>query len=152
MAHCVHDAKEGLVTAQDLMTPRPVTVMAQATIAEVWDIMRELDVRNVPVVRDGVLVGILSDRDLGRLNIPGILAAEGADALRKELATPAINVMNSEVIFVEPDTEVTEVVRILIEEKVGALPVVRSETREVVGIVSYIDVLRALQDVLEEEE
>jgi CBS domain-containing protein len=140
------------VTAQELMTPRPVTVIPQATIAEVWDLMRELDVRHVPVVRGGVLVGILSDRDLGHLNIPGILAAEGAEALREELATPVANVMSSEVIFVEPDTEVAEIVRMLIEQKIGALPVVRSDTREVVGIVSYIDVLRALQDLLDEEE
>jgi acetoin utilization protein AcuB len=124
---------------REAITSRPVTVIAQTTIAEVRDLMRELDVRDVPVVRDGALVGILSDRDLGHLNIPGILAAEGADTLRRELATPVVNVMNSEVIFVEPDTEV---VRILIEEKVGALPVVRPDSREVVGIVSYIDVLR----------
>jgi acetoin utilization protein AcuB len=116
------------------MTPRPTTVIPQATIAEVWDLMRELDVRHVPVVRGGALVGILSDRDLGRLNIPGILAAEGADALREELATPVANVMNSEVIFVGPDTEAAEVVRILIEQKVGALPVVHPDTQEVVGI------------------
>ena len=140
------------MTAQDLMTSRPITVIPQATLAEVWDIMRELDVRHVPVVRNGALVGIVSDRDLGQLNIPSILAAEGADALRQELATPVVNVMSSEVIFVEPETEVAEVVRILIEQKVGALPVVQPDTREVVGIVSYIDVLRALQDLLEEEE
>jgi CBS domain-containing protein len=115
------------------MTPRPVTVIPQATIAEVWDLMRELDVRHVPAVRGGVLVGILSDRDLGHLNIPGILAAEGAEALREELATPVANVMSSEGIFVEPDTEI---VRMLIEQKIGALPVVRSDTREVVGIAT----------------
>jgi acetoin utilization protein AcuB len=132
------------------MTPRPVTVIAQTTIAEVWDLMRELDIRHVPVVRGGALVGILSDREVGHLNIPGILAAEGADALREELATPVGNVMNSEVIFVEPDTEMADVIRILIEQKLGALPVIQADTREVVGIVSYIDVLRAFQDRLEE--
>jgi acetoin utilization protein AcuB len=59
--------------------------------------------------------------------------------------------MSSDVIFVEPETEVSDVVGLLLEHKVGALPVIRPDTREVVGIISYIDVLRALQDRLEEE-
>ena len=40
---------------------------------------------------------------------------------------------------------------LLLDHKIGALPVVDEETREVVGIISYVDVLRALQGVLEED-
>ena len=137
--------------ARDLMTPDPLTVTPQASIAEVWDLMREVDVRHVPVVQAGALVGMLSDRDLARLDMARMLAMEGAAALRQELTTPIVNVMSSDVIAVEPETELSEVVELLLEHKVGALPVIQPDTREVVGIVSYIDVLRALQDRLEEE-
>ena len=136
--------------ARDLMTPNPVTVSPRATIAEVWDLMRELEIRHVPVVEDGALVGMLSDRDLARLDVARLLTAEGADALRRELATPVIEVMSSDVIFVELETELSDVVGLLIEHRVGAIPVVRPDTRDVVGIVSYVDVLRAVQDLLEE--
>jgi CBS domain-containing protein len=139
------------VTARDLMTANPATVTPQASITEVWDIMREREVRHVPVVQGGALVGMLSDRDLAALDIARMLAVEGADVLREELARPITNVMSSDVIFVEPETEVSDVVGLLLEHKVGALPVIRPDTREVVGIISYIDVLRALQDRLEEE-
>lgn len=139
------------MTARDLMTPNPVTVSPRATIAEVWDLMRELEIRHVPVVEDGALVGMLSDRDLARLDVARLLTAEGADALRRELATPVIEVMSSDVIFVELETELSDVVGLLIEHRVGAIPVVRPDTRDVVGIVSYVDVLRAVQDLLEEE-
>ena len=138
------------MTARDLMTPNPVTVSPRATIAEVWDLMRELEIRHVPVVEDGALVGMLSDRDLARLDVARLLTAEGADALRRELATPVIEVMSSDVIFVELETELSDVVGLLIEHRVGAIPVVRPDTRDVVGIVSYVDVLRAVQDLLEE--
>jgi acetoin utilization protein AcuB len=144
-------AKEECVTARDLMTANPATVTPQASITEVWDLMRELEVRHVPVVQGGALVGMLSDRDLAALDIARMLAVEGSDVLRGELATPITNVMSSDVIFVEPETEVSDVVGLLLEHKVGALPVIRPDTREVVGIISYIDVLRALQDRLEEE-
>jgi acetoin utilization protein AcuB len=142
---------EEVVTAGDLMTPDPVTVPPEASVAEVWDLMRERDIRHVPVVEGSVLVGMLSDRDLGRLDIARALTAEGADALRRELATAVVNVMSPDVIAIEPDTDLGEVVELLLEHKVGALPVVEPDTREVVGIVSYIDVLRGLYAMLEEE-
>jgi acetoin utilization protein AcuB len=143
---------EELVTAADFMTIEPVTVTPETTIAEAWDLMRERDIRHAPVVQGGTLVGMLSDRDLARLDVPSILTARGADALRQELSTPIVKVMSSDVVVVEPDTELSEVVELLIEHKIGALPVVEPDTREVVGIVSYIDVLRQLYERLGEEE
>jgi acetoin utilization protein AcuB len=113
--------------------------------------MRELEIRHVPVLQGGVLVGMLSDRDLARLDMSRMLVVEGADALRQELATPIIKVMSTDVISIEPDTDLGEIIDLLIEHRIGALPVVQPGTREVVGIVSYIDVLRVLRDDLEEE-
>lgn len=138
--------------ARDLMTPDPLTVTPQASIAEVWDLMREVDVRHVPVVQAGALVGMLSDRDLARVDMARLLKAEGAEALRKELATPIVGVMSSDVISVEPETEVGDVIALLLDHKIGALPVVEAGTREVLGIISYVDVLRALRGLLEEED
>jgi acetoin utilization protein AcuB len=139
------------MTARELMTPDPVTTTPEAQIAEVWDLMRELEIRHVPVVQRGTLVGMVSDRDLGHLNMTRMLTVEGAEGLRQELATPIVNVMSSDVICVEPETELADVVELLLEHKIGALPVVRPDTRELIGIVSYIDVLRGLRDRLEEE-
>jgi len=139
------------VTARDLMTVNPVTATPEATTAEVWDLMREADIRHIPVVQDGALIGMVSDRDLGHLNVGRLLTVEGAEALRRELATPIVEVMNSDVIFVELETELSDVVDLLLENKIGALPVIRPDTREVEGIVSYIDVLRALQGLLAAE-
>jgi acetoin utilization protein AcuB len=136
--------------ARDLMTPNPLTVTPQASIEEAWDVMRELAVRHVPVVEDGVLVGMLSDRDLAQVDIARVLRVEGADALREELKTPIVEVMSSDVISVEPETEVGEVISLLLEHKIGAVPIVEPGTREVLGIISYVDVLRALQDLVEE--
>jgi len=136
--------------ARDLMTADPRTVTPQASIAEAWDVMRELAVRHVPVVEDGALVGMLSDRELAQVDVARLLRFEGADALREEMETPIVEVMSSDVISVEPETDVGEVISLLLEQKIGAVPVVEPGTRDVVGIISYVDVLRALQDLLEE--
>jgi acetoin utilization protein AcuB len=137
--------------ARELMTPDPLTVTPQASIAEVWDLMREADVRHIPVVQADALVGMVSDRDLGRVDIARLLNVEGAGALRDELATPIVRVMTSQVIAVGPEADIGEVIELLIEHKIGAVPVVQEETREVLGIISYVDVLRALQGVLDED-
>jgi acetoin utilization protein AcuB len=140
------------MTAGALMTTHPVTVTPQATIAEALDLMRDLDIRHIPVVESDALVGMLSDRDLPYLNVGALLSDQGAAALRRELATPVIKVMRSDVICVEPETDLSDVIGLLIEHKVGAIPVIEADTRAVVGIVSYIDVLRAVQESLEEDD
>jgi acetoin utilization protein AcuB len=137
--------------ARELMTPDPLTVTPQASIAEVWDLMREADVRHVPVVQADALVGMVSERDLARVDIARLLNTEGAGAVRDELATPIVRLMSSEVITVGPEADIGEVIELLIEHKIGAVPVVQEETREVLGIISYVDVLRALSGVLNED-
>lgn len=139
------------MTANDVMTPNPVTATSKASVAEIWDVMRELEIRHVPVVDNGTLVGMVSDRDLARFDLGRVLAEEGAEALRQRLATPVVKLMTADVIMVDPETGLDEIVDLLLEHRVGAIPVVRSGTRQVVGIVSYIDVLRALREPLAAE-
>lgn len=136
------------MTVSELMTPNPVAVTPQASLADVWDLMRDLAIRHVPVLDRGALVGMVSDRDIARLDLTAVLTLDGAAALRDELARPVIRVMSADVISVETETELADAIALLIEHKVGALPVVRPDTRELVGILSYIDVLRAYQDSL----
>jgi acetoin utilization protein AcuB len=131
------------------MTPDPATVTPESSVAEVWDLMRDLDIRHVPVVQDGALVGMLSDRDLASLDVARLFKDESGEPARRAFATRVVRVMRSDVIFVEPETDVSDIVDLLIENKIGAIPVARSDTREVVGIVSYVDALRALRELLE---
>lgn len=137
--------------AEDVMTPNPVTVPSTASVAEVWDLMRERGIRHVPVLDRGALVGMLSDRDLAHFDMARLLTAEGAEALRRGLGTPVVNVMSADIVAVDPDAELGEIVDLLVENRIGAVPVVRPETQDLVGIVSYIDVLEALRDLLEVE-
>jgi CBS domain-containing protein len=139
------------MTARELMTKSPATVTPQTTTAEAWDLMRELAVRHLPVVDGEALVGMVSDRDLGNFDVARLLTEEGADTLRRRLTLPVIQIMSTDVVAAEPDTEMSDLIAMLLEHKVGALPVILPGTRQIVGIVSYIDVLRAVGDELEVE-
>jgi acetoin utilization protein AcuB len=135
----------------DLMTLDPVIATPDTSVAEVWERMREADIRHVPVVDRGDLVGIVSDRDIAHLDLASVLNLEGAASFRDELSRPIVRVMSADVIAVAADAQVSEAVALLIQHKVGALPVVLPETRKLVGIVSYVDVLRACQEALTDE-
>jgi acetoin utilization protein AcuB len=139
-----------MITAEDLMTPNPARLPLTATVGEALTTLRELDARHLPIVTlDRELIGMVSDRDLGQLPL-----AEWSsdDRIQAELAQPLSTVMSTSVITVEADTPLDEIVDLMIEHKVGALPVVRPDGKTLVGIISYIDVLRALKRRLEAGE
>ncbi|HTO10856.1 MAG TPA: CBS domain-containing protein [Candidatus Binatia bacterium] len=136
------------MTARELMTENPAIVPPQATIAQAWDLMRELDIRHLPVVEGGVVVGMLSDRDVGSLDVGRALTEEGADGLRRRLTRPVSQLMSTDVVAAEPETDVSELITLFLEQKVGAIPVVLADSQQLVGIVSYIDILRAVQELL----
>ena len=108
----------------DLMTSDPATVGPDDPLAKAATLMREEDCGAIPVVRDGKLVGIVTDRDI---TIRGV--AEGRDP--KKL--PVSQVMSADPITVSPDTDVDEAARIMAEHQVRRLPVV--EDGRLMGIV-----------------
>ena len=128
--------------AEDIMTKDPRTIDVNATAGDAIEALQSIDVRHLPVVdRQGELVGMVSDRDLGSW---ARQFSEGEDALRsiETLSTVGVaDIMSSDPACVETDADVDEIVETMLDRKVGALPVVDDQDR-VVGIVSYVDLLR----------
>ncbi|MBX3126509.1 MAG: CBS domain-containing protein [Polyangiaceae bacterium] len=130
----------------EIMTKDPMTVDAAARIRDVISSLFELDVRHIPVVEGRELVGIISDRDLRGFLAPALVELEKPSDVAAKLNQPISTVMSSDVLSVDPETELSEVVELMLDHKVGAIPVVDPDSSELVGIVSYMDVLRAAQD------
>ena len=135
--------------ALDLMTPHPVIVHPSCTVGEASRLMAHLAIRHLVVVGDdGRLVGILSDRDLR-----GPLRHRDAPSPDPGSAISAL--MSRDVVTAVPDTERSQLVRVMSELGISAMPVL-DEDRKPIGIVSYTDVLdsfageeRASDDALE---
>ncbi|RMF86117.1 MAG: CBS domain-containing protein [Nitrospirae bacterium] len=137
------------LTAADLMTPDPYVVGEDARLVAALDILREHDIRQLPVVdENGRLVGIITDRDLRQAMSPHWNTEEetGRDIL--DAYETVGEVMVGEPVTVMPDDGFEEVLDLLLSTKVGGLPVVNLEN-EPVGIVTYLDVLAAVQESLE---
>jgi CBS domain-containing protein len=123
--------------ARDVMTREPITEKTTATVADVMDVMLNNDIRHVPIVQGHELVGVVSDRDLRQFS----RAALAVGAVR-QLRAPVSKVMSGDVLTVDPEDDVDDVIEVMLENKVGAVPVVNGDGK-LVGIVSYVDILRA---------
>ena len=129
------------------MTENPVTASELMSVSEALGMLYELDVRHLPVVRGSELVGIVSDRDLRGFTAPDEDAA--IEAVDDANSSNVGNFMNTNPIRVDPETNLREIVELMLLHRVGAIPVCDLDTGDLLGIVSYVDLLRVLQETLE---
>lgn len=132
----------------DLMTNDPLTVTVAETVGKAHELMAENNIRQIPVVNGRELVGIVTDRDV-RAFLSDALLGE-PEARDRALKTAVGDIMTTEPLFITPDDDLKDAVEMLIEQKFGAIPVV-DEAEGLVGIVSYVDVLRSYLERLQEE-
>ncbi len=134
--------------AQEIMTTPVVTVPVTASLADALETLAGLEIRHLPVIStNGEVAGVLSDRDIRALGFSPVIEPESLAVLQAKLRVPVSTLMSGDVLSVEPTAELAEVVDLMLDEKVGALPVVDGETNEIVGIISYVDILRAARDL-----
>ncbi|HEY8368054.1 MAG TPA: CBS domain-containing protein [Thermodesulfobacteriota bacterium] len=123
------------------MSRAPVTVTPDTPVSEAKQVMERQRIRHLPVVERDRLVGIVTDRDI-RLNLPSPATSLSIWEINYLLARLTVGeVMTKQPITIEPDREATEAARLMLEHRIGALPVV--ENGALVGIVTETDLLRA---------
>jgi CBS domain-containing protein len=133
----------------DVMTKNPLVMTPAETIGQADELMTENRIRQLPVVDQGALLGIITDRDIRSFLAQSALVEP--EERTKALRTKVSEIMTTEPVTLAPDDELHEAVELLIEEKIGGVPVV-DEAEGLVGIITYIDVLRCFLNRLEKEQ
>ena len=127
---------------RELMTTDVFTIARNDTLALADDIMKTRKIRHIPVVEEGRLVGMLTQRDLFQAALSNALGF-GEKARTGFLKTvPVKETMTDEVITVDGNAEIREAARTMLDRKVGCLPVV--EGGKLVGILSETDLLKVI--------
>ena len=103
------------------------------------DIMRLGRIRHLPVVEGQQLVGIVSERDLFRSSLAQALGYETKDTRDLMKTLHIKDVMVPAVVTVSPDTSLRDAVRLMVDQKIGCLPVV--ENKSLVGLITETDIL-----------
>ncbi|TMD57515.1 MAG: CBS domain-containing protein [Chloroflexi bacterium] len=120
------------MNVRELMTTAPITVQPDATLGEVAVLMKQEDCGSIPVVEDGRLVGIVTDRDIV---IRGVAA--GSDPKTQRVST----VMSADPVTIRPDDDLADAEKVMADRQIRRLPVV--ENGKLVGIIVTAQIARA---------
>jgi CBS domain-containing protein len=125
---------------RDIMTTEVVTLKVDEELSLASDIMTLARIRHLPIVEGDRLAGIISQRDLFKASLDSVMGYDYGET-RDHLKTVTIKeVMIKEVITIVPDTRIHEAGQILIEKKIGCLPVIQDNA--LVGMVTETDILQ----------
>jgi CBS domain-containing protein len=146
------------VTARDIMTPDPITVSPDVPVIDAAHLMSENNVGALPVVKDGRVIGVVTESDLimqdVRAQFPTYISLLGGvimyppsvkrfeEGLRKAVAATVGEVMTSEPVIVGPDATLEDLATLLVNREVSRLPVI--EDGKLIGIISKHDLVRSL--------
>jgi acetoin utilization protein AcuB len=127
------------------MTHPVVHVSPNMNIQDALQLMKKERIRRTPVVKDGKLVGIVSDKDLLNAS-PSQATSLSVWELNYLLSKITVSeVMTEAVIVVEENTPIEEAARIMADNKIGGLPVVHGSS--VVGIITETDIFRLMLEL-----
>jgi acetoin utilization protein AcuB len=127
---------------KELMTKEVLTVSPLDKIDRVFFLIHFENIRHVPVLDKGKLVGMLSDRDLKKVLGPTKKVVEKSDGTTVTIVSRQVRtLMNRKLVTIEPEQRAADAAAIMAKKKIGSLPVVHKE--KLVGIITATDILKA---------
>ena len=129
--------------ARDVMTSPAVSVRWDATVLEASALMEEKNIRRLPVVdEDDILIGIISDGDVREaLSIYNVTNPYAPD--QDEILLAVDEIMSTPVFAVGPEEHLRTVVQLMLEHKIGGVPVI-DDHRHPVGVITESDLFRLM--------
>jgi acetoin utilization protein AcuB len=128
------------------MTTNPYTVSPEATIADALELIRNKNIKRLPVVKNDELVGIITRSQLLEVS-PSPATSLSVFEINYLLAKTTIeSIMTKKVITVSPDTLLEEASLLMRKYKIGGIPVVQNN--ELVGIITETDVFDAFIEIM----
>lgn len=143
-----HRCEGSEMQVAERMRTAVILVRPADSVRTALKLLGERQIRHLPVVEDGKLVGIVTDRDI-RLVFPSAVTADNKeqdpfDALEK---VSVDQIMTKRVLTVTPETSIVDAARLLLERRIGGLPVVQGDL--LVGIITKTDILAAFVEIMQ---
>jgi acetoin utilization protein AcuB len=139
-----------MLTVADIMTSNPITIRRDTPLSAVIGLMKSHHCRQLPVVDEGRLVGIVTDRDIRLVMNSPLIMHDRSDDQTLLTFTTAEACMTPDPMTVEPSIPAAQAALLLKTYKFGALPVVHEG--RLVGIVTVSDILNSYMSLLNAQE
>ncbi len=137
-----------LLTVGDCMSADPVTVAPVDSLQKVVELLRRRDIRSVPVLEDGKLIGIVTDRDVRQV-APGYPLLRDEEEIRRYTEKLTVTAaMTADPMTVTSSDPIVKAARILETYRISSLPVV--DGHELVGMLTVTDLLKVFVEQNEE--
>ena len=136
-AYTAQSDAERWVSVGSMMHTPVITVTPTMSLAEVQRVMRDSNIRHVPVVSGKHLVGIITDRDLREASPSPATTLTRGEIAYQMATTPIKTCMTTDVVWISPDITMVDAARVLVQRTIDCLPVVDHGT--LVGVVTAID-------------
>lgn len=128
------------VFAREIMVTNPITSNMILSISEGEEILNKHKIKYLPILdRDKVIIGIVSQKDI----LQHTILLYRNTPLEIEKAQLG-DIMKKKVLSGFPDTAIREIAKIMVEERVGCLPIISKDKSELVGIITRSDILRSV--------
>jgi acetoin utilization protein AcuB len=125
------------------MSKNVVTINEDDSMQDAMKLMKQHSIRMLPVLKNGVLVGVVTDRDLKRASASDATTLDVHELLYLISKIKVKNIMSKSPVAVSPDLTVEETAEILLNNKISGVPVV-DEKGKVVGTITQTDLFRVL--------
>ncbi len=132
---------------RERMSSDPVVLHPDDTLRRARELISELGLRRFPVIEDGRLVGIVTDRDVRQADMSSAVVHERRYVEYILDRIQVRGIMTPDPVTVTPDTPIEEAARLILQHKVGGLPVVEGE--RLVGIITETDLIKAFIELLQ---
>lgn len=140
-------AKHG-IRVRDCMSVDPATVGPKDSLQKVMSLLRRRDIRSVPVVDNGRLIGIVTDRDVRQV-APAYPLFRDEDEIHRYTENLTVTAaMTADPMTIAPDAPLVEAAKVLETYRISSMPVV--DDRRLVGMLTVTDVLRVFVEQNEE--
>jgi acetoin utilization protein AcuB len=134
---------------RDCMTRDPTSVGPNDSLQRVVELLRRRDIRSVPVLEDGRLIGIVTDRDVRQVAPAYPLFREEEEIRRYTENLTVTAAMTADPMTIAPDAPLVDAAKVLETYRISALPVV--DGTELVGMLTVTDLLRVFVEQNEEK-
>ena len=132
---------------KDRMTPDPVTIIDDASFEDALHLMKEKKIRRMPISsKDGRLIGIVAEKDMRTASPSGATSLSVHEMHYLLFKLKVRDVMTKRVITVDDDCPLEEAARIMVDHRVGCLPILKEG--RLAGIITETDIFRTFVEIL----
>ena len=129
------------------MTPNPITIESTAGVTEAWDLMRSHKIKRLPVVDNGNVVGIVTDRDLRSVS-PSTATTLSIFEMNYLLGKVLVkDIMHKDVVTIDVGATIEEAALAMSNHHIAGLVVINS-AGTVLGIITETDIFNSFVDVM----